>query len=106
MIIEHVTDRNMTETGTSERKVSHMIDLQQALVADRIETLQREGAALRAERTRRRTDGAPPSLRVRLGRWLVSLGETISGTPAPSRPALIHDGGRRDDPSDTWSHAA
>jgi hypothetical protein len=106
MIIEHVTDRNMTETGTTERKVSHMIDLQQALVADRIATLQREGAALRAERTRHRADDALPSRRVRIGRWLVSLGETISGAPAPDRPSLVHDGGGHDDSVDTWSHAA
>jgi hypothetical protein len=105
MIIEHVTDRNMTATGTTQRRVNPMIDLQRALVADRIATLQREGEALRAERTRSRAAGAPPSRRVRLGRWLVGLGETISGTPDPVRPALVHDGGRRDD-SDTWSHAA
>lgn len=106
MIIEHMTDRNMTRTGTSQGRVRNMIDLQQALVADRIATLQREGAALRAERTRACLEGALPSRRVRLGRWLVNLGETISGAPAPARPALVHDARRRDETSDTWSHAA
>ena len=105
MIIEHVTDRNMTTTGTTQRRVNPMIDLQRALVADRIASLQREGEALRAERSRSRAAGALPSRRVRLGRWLVGLGETISG-PAPTRPALVHDARPRDDASDTWSHAA
>ena len=106
MIIEHMTDRNMTRTCRTQGRVSNMIDLKQALVADRIAALEREGAALRAERTRSRAEGAPPSRRVRLGRWLVSVGETISGTPAAARPALVHDGRRREDLSDTWSHAA
>ena len=105
MVIEQVTDRNMTTTGTTQRTVNPMIDLQRALVADRIATLQREGAALRAERARARAEGALPSRRVRLGRWLVGLGETISG-PAPTRPALVHDSRPCDDASDTWSHAA
>ena len=106
MIIEHVTDQNMTGTGRKQRRVTPMIDLQQALVADRIATLQQEGAALRAERTRSRVVGALPSRRVRLGRWLVSLGESISGAPATTRPALVADARPRDDASDTWSHAA
>ena len=106
MIVEHMTDRNMTRTGTSQGRVIPMIDLKQALVADRIATLEREGAALRAERTRSCLEGASPSRRVRLGRWLVNLGETISGGPAPARPALVHDARRRDEASDTWSHAA
>jgi hypothetical protein len=83
-----------------------MIDLQQALVADRIATLQREGAALRAERIRSRAESAQPSRRVRLGHWLVGLGETISGAPGSTRPALVRDARPRDDASDTWSHAA
>jgi hypothetical protein len=56
---------------------------QQAFVADHIADLEREGAALRAERARDAqlvTDAtADPSRRIRLGRWLVALGEAIAG---------------------------
>ena len=78
-------------------RVSDMIDLQQAAVADHIADLAREGEALRAERTRDhlREHGAAtdealshpidlPSRRVRLGRWLVAFGQAIAG---PARPA-------------------
>ena len=80
--------------------MTDMIDLQQAAVADHIADLAREGEALRAERTRdhlREHASAPdealshpadlPPRRVRLGRWLVSFGEAISGPARPARPA-------------------
>ena len=78
--------------------MSEMIDLKQALVADHITGLEREGAALRAERFRdhvREHATAPheaaghpidlPGRRVRLGRWLVSVGEAIAGPADPCR---------------------
>lgn len=62
-----------------------MIDLQRTLVSEHIHDLEREGEALRAERLRDH-DGAghapvaaAPSRRVRLGRWLVAVGEAIAG---------------------------
>ncbi len=79
--------------------VTDMIDLQRAAVADHIADLAREGAALRAERSRdhlREHAAAPdealthpadlPPRRVRLGRWLVAVGEAIAG---PARPAPV-----------------
>ena len=77
--------------------MSEMIDLQQALVADHITGLEREGAALRAERFRdhvREHAASPheaaahpidlPGRRIRVGRWLVAVGKAIAG---PARPA-------------------
>lgn len=76
-----------------------MIDLQRAAVADHIADLAREAAALRAERSRdhlREHAAAPdeahghpadfPPRRVRLGLWLVAVGEAIAG---PSRPTTV-----------------
>ena len=76
--------------------MTDMIEIQQAAVADHIADLAREGAALRAERDRdhlREHAAAPdealthpadlPPRRVRLGRWLVTMGERIAG---PARP--------------------
>jgi len=97
-----------------------MIDLQQALVADHIAGLEREGAALRAERARTvvhaRTVLEPAStepiplpvvsagsLRVRLGRWLVAVGTALAGTTEPVARALEDCAG---DPADRLSHAA
>ena len=70
-----------------------MNDLQRALVADHIADLEREGSAIRAERDRDHlrehaaavTDPADhpadlPPRRVRLGRWLVAVGQTIAGS--------------------------
>ena len=89
MIIEQQSDRNMTGTGRKDPRVKDMIDLKQALVADRIAGLERDGAALRAERANARAAlgagrvmtepvrlpvvrrGSP---RVRLGRWLDASG--------------------------------
>jgi hypothetical protein len=75
-----------------------MIEIQRAAVADHIADLDREGAALRAERTRdlvREHGLAPdelldrsaglPSPRVRIGRWLVAIGQAIAG---PARPQI------------------
>ena len=95
MNIEYVTDRN--SAGARGIEVTDMIDLQQALVADHIADIEREGSAIRAERERDHvrahaaagTDVGDhpadlPSRRVRLGRWLVAVGEAISG---PTRTA-------------------
>lgn len=125
MNIEHVTDRNnMLTRGNG---VTDMIDLQQALVADHIADLEREGTAIRAERDRDHlrehtiagTDAADhsadlPSRRVRLGRWLVAVGEAIAG-PKPSLrvrdgeplSASIRTGDDTgDDGHDRWASAA
>jgi hypothetical protein len=65
-----------------------MEQVQQALVADHIHELEREAAALRAERARDnratpRATGTGP--RRRLGRWLIWVGEAISGrSPDPA----------------------
>ena len=66
-------------------------NIQEAFVADHLAALRREGDALRAERQRdhrlehqsadeidHRAD--LPSRRVRLGRWLVAVGEAIAGS--------------------------
>ena len=120
MFIEHMTDGNMTGTGRKDPTVSDMIDLQQALVADHIAGLEREGAALRAERARAddHARGVEPaetqpvplpvvttgSPRVRIGRWLVGIGTAIAG---PARPvdATVAPDPASDDP-DIFSHAA
>ena len=78
--------------------MTDMIELQQAAVADHITDLAREGAALRAERSRdhiREHASAPdealshpadlPPRRVRLGRWLVAFGEAVAGPARPLR---------------------
>jgi hypothetical protein len=93
MSIEHVTDRNMATRSTIG--VIGMSELQRTFVSEHIADLEREGAALRAERDRDHlrvhgADGATatdhpvdaPSRRVRLGSWLVSIGQAIAG-PAP-----------------------
>jgi hypothetical protein len=74
-----------------------MNDLQQALVADHIANLEREGTALRAERQRDHLrehaaagtnattrGGDLPSRRVRVGRWLVTFGERVAGSSRAS----------------------
>ena len=120
MFIEHQSDRNMTGTGRKDPRVSDMIELQQALVADHIAGLQREAAALRAERARsdaRAIEIAPAetepvrlpivttgSPRVRLGRWLVGIGSAIAGTTEPVARAIVEECST--DASDTLSHAA
>ncbi len=66
-------------------------NIQAAFVADHIAALRREGDALRAERQRDHRlehQGADeidpradlPSRRVRIGRWLVAVGEAIAGS--------------------------
>src|SRR3954470_19836967 len=118
MTIEHQTDRNIPGTDNAEHRehrVTDMIDLQQALVADHIADLEREGAALRAERAERaeaRVHAPAPrelphaSRRVRLGRWLVAIGESISGSSAPNATRVVVDDGPCDDGPNTLSHAA
>ena len=77
--------------------MSDMTVIQQAAVADHLADLAREGAALRAERVRdhvREHAAEPaealthpadlPSPRIRLGRWLVAVGEAIAGTGQPA----------------------
>lgn len=81
--------------------MTEMIDLQQAFVADHIADLEREGSAIRAERERDhlRAHAAAgteagdhpadlPSRRVRLGRWLVAVGEVISGSTRPTTATM------------------
>jgi hypothetical protein len=97
MNIEHMTDRSSTADRANE--VTDMIEIQRALVADRIAGLERESMAIRAERERDHlrehelTGTEPfdhpadlPSRRVRLGRWLVAVGQAIAG-PRPMTPA-------------------
>ena len=111
MTIEHMNDRYMTRMDSSEGNVSDMTEIQRAIVADHIASLEREAAALRAERVRdharataRVNDQA--SRRVRLGRWLVSVGEAIGGTTAPIGRSLTTDDGPCDEGPTTLSRAA
>lgn len=96
--------------------MSDMIDLQRAIVADHIADLEREGAALRAERVRddrdRDASSAPlhapshrPPRRVRLGQWLVAIGEAIAG-PAASAATLDSADQTSGDGPRGLSHAA
>ena len=104
----------------------HTTDLQAALVADHLADLARDGAALRAERERdhrrdhatlgtdasdHRAELAPR--RVRLGHWLVAIGEAVAGSRASSAaaprettvsPTSASD--RSDDSHDPWASAA
>ena len=116
MFIEHQSDRNMTRTGQKDPRVSDMIELQQALVADHIAGLEHEAAALRAERARDRASVPAPvttepvrlpvvaarNPRVRLGRWLVAIGTAIAGTAEPMARAIDECA----EPGDKLSHAA
>ena len=95
--------------------MTDMIDLQQARVADHIADLEREGTAIRAERELDHlrehaaagtdADGHPahvPSRRVRLGRWLVAVGEAIAGsrrTSAAGR-SMVSESVTTNDPCD------
>ena len=84
-------------TNTRQTTTNHDRDLRETnsmyhdLVNDHIEGLLREGAALRAERLQAarqptidpitsETDHARTAPRVRLGRWLVTVGSAIAGT--------------------------
>src|SRR4051794_8234791 len=107
MVIEQQADRNMTGMDRKDPRVSDMIDLQRALVADHIQGLEREGAALRAERLRdhrRATD--LPGVRVRLGQWLVGVGQSIAGSATARSRSLISDQWPCDDGPDALSPAA
>ncbi|MBA2382325.1 MAG: hypothetical protein H0V73_09475, partial [Chloroflexi bacterium] len=95
-----------------------MSEIQRAIVADHIAELEREGAAIRAERARDhareyaaiQTDATGhrielvPSRRIRLGRWLVAVGEAIAGTSRSAGDsvgrALATDNGPCDDGPD------
>lgn len=101
-----------------------MTDMQYAFVTDRVAALEHDAAAIRAERERdhlrehtaRGTDATDhpadlPPRRVRLGRWLVGVGEAIAGSPASRRTtatgnatATSHDPG--DDGPDRLAPAA
>ena len=85
--------------------MSDLTSIQQAAVTDHLADLAREGAALRAERVRDhvREHALEPdealthpadhsSPRIRLGRWLVAVGEAIAGT---GQPAAADDGPER-----------
>jgi hypothetical protein len=122
MIIEQQSDRNMTGMDLKKRNVSDMIDLQRALVADHIAGLQREGAALRAERARDgraatsalgsmtvpvRLPVSRPSRRVRLGRWLVGVGAAIAGpTETAALPGVAASDATGSEDAGNLSHAA
>ncbi len=109
MTIERMTDRNNTWRMMG---VTLMSDLQRTFVSDRIADLEREAAAIRAERARDRAGlaggvdpGSPsPAIaarRVRVGRWLVAAGQRIAGArpaPAAAAPALTAPGVADDDP--------
>ena len=90
-----------------------MTDLQRTFVRDRIADLQREAAALRAERVRdlggHAAAGADPTVRsatltpgrVRLGRLLVAIGQRIAGSRPVARsapPLIAASMGAEDDP--------
>jgi hypothetical protein len=66
-----------------------MDPVQQVFVADHIHELEREAAALRAERARdaratpRRAGTGP---RARVGRWLIVTGEAIAGRSTEGTP--------------------
>ena len=91
-----------------------MTDLQNILVADRQADLARDGAALRAERQRdhlrehaaNATEAFDhpadlPPRRVRVGRWLVAVGQAIAGTRGPASdapPAMAASASSGDDP--------
>jgi hypothetical protein len=102
-----------------------MTDIQQALVADHIATLAREASALRAERelllaSRARaadrggagagTDTALASditsPRVRIGRWLVAVGEVVAGSTMATRRAAALDDARCEEGPDRLAPAA
>ena len=90
-----------------------IIDIQSAIVADHIAAIEREGAALRAERERdhRRahaltgtdaTDHRAERLsgRVCVGRWLVAVGEAVAGSRRPTGTprAIVASVAQGDDP--------
>jgi len=91
-----------------------MTTIQEALVAAHIADLQREAAALRAERDRdhlREHAAAranaddhladPPARRVRIGRWLMAFGEAIAGSKrlaGDTSRARSAEPARNDDP--------
>lgn len=94
--------------------MTDMYNHHQTIVADHIADLQREAAILRAERERDRrrkhaatgTDPTAhptvlPSRRVRIGRWLVAVGEAIAGTRRSSSRegrSMAASGAAADDP--------
>ena len=99
-----------------------MIDLQKALVAEHIATLERERAALRAERERDHlrahvAAGTEPvddpidhvadafTFRARIGRWLVAVGQAIAG-PAAGQTGRARGNDPCAHPADRVSHAA
>jgi hypothetical protein len=66
-----------------------MIDLQRMRVDEHIAGIEHDAAALHAERERdRRRDAqrdltGAESVRIRVGRWLVAVGEALAGPAAP-----------------------
>jgi hypothetical protein len=111
MHIEHKTDRN--SKAREPDMMRDITNIQAVFVADHIAALRGEGDALRAERERdRRIEAAAargdadpgidrPSRRVRIGRWLVALGEAIAGSTrsaSGSSRSVTTASGRADDP--------
>jgi hypothetical protein len=97
--------------------MTDMIDLQRSLVADHIADLEREAAALRAERDRDQLEASaavhhdggesPTNPRTRLGRWLIGVGEALGGsTRAAAAGAVPRSGSPCDDAPRGLSTAA
>jgi len=73
---------------------SKMIDIQKILVADHVQQLERDATPQAGQRRAprafaREADGhgrrlISPTVRLRLGRWLVGVGETIAGPAMPA----------------------
>jgi hypothetical protein len=93
---------NTRQIGTSHgRDFGEMNVMNHDLVRDHIDTLMREGDALRAERQeashRAATDGRTAArvgrirpARVRLGRWLVGVGWAVAGSNGESHETAGH----------------
>ena len=96
-------------TNTRQTTSNHEHDVRETnlmyhdLVNDHIDGLLREGAALRAERlqaaqhptadpTSAEIEHGRPAPRVRLGRWLVTVGSAIAGTTDDPRGVSEHVG--------------
>jgi hypothetical protein len=86
--------------------MSDMIDVQQAFVADHIAELARERAAIRAEAALGHGPAVAggrldeqPGRRIRLGRWLMTLGERVAGPrPLTEEPARLRSARAASDP--------
>jgi hypothetical protein len=105
MNIEHRADRNNKESEGATH-MHDITDIQEAAVTGRIDALRHEAAALRAGREQDRlrkhaaggTDADHPidlrSRRVRVGRWLVAVGQAIAGSASTATDDPCGDGDR------------